>query len=81
MDAKKPSKEERIAELAKKIAQDCATDIVLLNAPLERGVDNRFMIAARKRVRRPNLLLILVTPGGDGDAAYRIARFAQENYE
>lgn len=81
MEAKKPSRDERVAELAKKIAQDHATDVVLLNTPLERGIDNKFMIAATKRHRRPNLLLILVTPGGDGDAAYRIARFIQDHYE
>jgi len=81
MEMKKPSKEEKISELSKKIAEQDATDVVLLNAPLERGMDNKFMIEANKRRKRENLLLMLVTPGGDADTAYRIARFAQEHYE
>jgi ClpP class serine protease len=33
------------------------------------------------RKRRKNAILILVTEGGDPDAAYRIARCFQEHYE
>jgi hypothetical protein len=34
-----------------------------------------------KRRRRPNVLLVLVSPGGDAHAAYRVARCLQRNYK
>jgi len=56
-------------------------DIVLLNADLERPLDYKFIAGIKKARQHKNLMLILVTSGGDADVAYRIARYAQENYE
>lgn len=56
-------------------------DVVLMNASFERGIDNRFIDGIRTNKQKQNLLLILVTPGGDADVAYRIARYAQDNYK
>jgi len=60
-------------------ASDC--DILMFNAPVERPRDRRIIkwLSARKCKR--NLFMILVTNGGDPDAAYRIARCVQNHYE
>ncbi|MBS1020489.1 ATP-dependent Clp protease proteolytic subunit [Gluconobacter cerinus] len=59
------------------------SDIIYLNAAMERGIDTEIIEALCKRgnERKENLLLILVTSGGDADAAYRIARTIQDFYK
>jgi hypothetical protein len=60
-------------------AQD--TDILMFNSAIERPRDRWVMEWLEERQqRRPNLLMILVTNGGDPDAAYRIARALQRAY-
>jgi len=56
-------------------------DIFLLNGDLERPLDFQFLRFVTKYKVKPKALLILVTPGGDADVAYRIARHLQEFYE
>lgn len=58
------------------------SDVMYLNAAMERGIDTEIVeaICNRGNNRRENLLLILVTSGGDADAAYRIARTIQDFY-
>lgn len=56
------------------------TDILLFNGPIERPRDRRLIKSLTSRTCRPNLLMILVTNGGDPDAAYRIARSIQDHY-
>lgn len=63
------------------VGQNLDCDIVLLNSDVERGVDNEFINKVGKYKRAKNLLMLIVTPGGDADVAYRIARCAQDNYE
>lgn len=57
------------------------TDILMFNAPIERPRDRRFIKMLSNRACRPNLFMILVTNGGDPDAAYRIARSIQDHYQ
>ena len=57
------------------------TDIILYNGIIARPFDVVFIKKCIKRQRRSNAVLILVTEGGDPDAAYRIGRCIQENYE
>ena len=71
----------KIFDAAKAASLESEADVVLLNGDIERGVDNQFILQVRKRKKNKNLLLLIVTPGGDADAAYRIARCAQDNYE
>jgi Serine dehydrogenase proteinase len=71
----------KIFDAAKAASEEAEADIVILNGDIERGVDNRFILQVRKRKKNKRLILLLVTPGGDADAAYRIARCAQDNYE
>ena len=75
-DAKKS-----IHALANKIAQSKDSDVVILNFGIESGFDLLFLnfLNVRKN-KRPNLFLILITEGGDADAAYRIGRYLQDNY-
>lgn len=56
-------------------------DILILNAPIERHRDRRLINTCKKRKCRPNLFMIVVTNGGDPDAAYRLARCVQNRYE
>jgi hypothetical protein len=80
--ATKPLTErEDVFAAAKVVAERLKCDIVLLNSTIERGVDNDFILSVRKHKRAKTLLMLLVTPGGDADAAYRIARCAQDCYE
>ena len=77
----KPIDTKKIFYAAKAASLEAEADVVLLNGDIERGVDNQFILQVRKRKKNKNLLLLLITPGGDADAAYRIARCAQDNYE
>jgi len=60
-----------------------ATDhaIFILNGDLERPLDFHFLRFITKHKEKSKALLILVTPGGDADVAYRIARHLQDFYE
>ncbi|KAG8153848.1 SDH family Clp fold serine proteinase [Burkholderia catarinensis] len=66
---------------ARAVAQRLDCDIAVINSDIERNVDNDFILKVRTFKKAKNLLLFIVTPGGDADAAYRIARCAQDNYE
>lgn len=69
--------------LAAQIAEKQDADIILYNGGIFRPCDEQLIrecIARGKSGRRSNVILILVTGGGDPDAAYRIARCLQRNY-
>lgn len=70
-----------LLECANKVAVSLDADVLLINAYIERRLDDRLINMVSKRRRRKNVLLILVTLGGDADAAYRIARCLQDSYE
>ena len=63
------------------LANELDADVILYNGPLMRPWDNIFIQQCVTRRKRPNVLLILVTEGGDADCAYRIARCLQTQYE
>src|SRR6266478_9667534 len=67
--------------LADKIARTLDADLLLYNAPIERHLDQRVIELCNSMRRRPNVALILVTTGGDADAAYRIATCLQSKYK
>lgn len=68
-------------QIMRRIVETWDCDILLFNAPIERPRDRRMINALANRNCRPNLFMILVTRGGDPDAAYRIARSIQNHYE
>jgi hypothetical protein len=70
-----------VAALAIRISEERDADIVLHNGPIERGADLRFMKLIKRSKIRSNVILILITQGGNADAAYRIARCLQKNYQ
>ena len=68
-------------DIANQIAAERDVDVIFHSGRLDREVAHRITQDVRKRNKRRNVLFILVTFGGDGGAAYRIARLLQANYE
>ena len=62
------------------VAEKLDADVLIVNAPIYRPLALRLLELCKKRNRRPNLLLVLVTNGGDAHTAYRIARCFQRLY-
>lgn len=59
---------------------DC--DVVVINSPMEPGVDTELRSQVLSREEKPGrVIAILVTEGGIADVAYRSARILQANYE
>jgi len=56
------------------------TDVISYNGPLERMEDLRFIEFLAEQKTHDDIILILVTPGGNPDAAYKIARYIQSAY-
>ncbi len=63
------------------VAESADCDILLLNGPLLFPVDQEVAQLCKGRQGRRNLLFMLVTTGGDADAAYRLATTLQNHYE
>lgn len=68
-------------EIMKRIIAAADTDILLFNAPIARPGDVLIVNQCQTRKCRPNLFMVLITLGGDPDAAYRIARTLQNHYK
>ena len=72
---------ERVLQIAGAVADDLDADVILYNGAIScAGADLLIEKTASLR-RRRNALLLLVTRGGNPDAAYRIARWLQRKYE
>jgi hypothetical protein len=65
---------------ADEVANAGDVDIMLVNAGMYDPLARNFIALCRKRRRRPNVILILVTTGGDAGQAYWIARSLQQLY-
>lgn len=63
------------------ISESFDADVIFYNGPLVPPYDHRFIRACAGRVRRDNVILVLVTDGGSADTAFRIAAWLQENYD
>lgn len=79
MDIHKKVREIKV--VADAVSENLDADVVLYNGEIRRHQDKEFIEACSRRNKRTNVILILVTGGGNPDAAYRIARFLQKNYE
>lgn len=75
----KPSEE--TLKLASAYAEKHKTDICIYNGPIRRFYDISFIQSLASNREHDNLFLILVTNGGDADAAYKIACFIQDIYD
>ena len=80
MDTKEP-RDLTEEEVADRLAAELDADIILYNGPIERPADTLLIDECITRRRRKNVLMVLVTTGGDADSAYRIARCLQRKYE
>lgn len=67
-------------QIADLVADELNADVILYSGPIERDIDRMLIDACVTRRRRDNVLLMLVTMGGDPHTAYRIARCFQDNY-
>lgn len=70
-----------IKQCANKVADKLSADVLLINADIKRSLDEELISLLNSRKLQKNIFLILVTPGGDPDAAYRIARCLQDSYD
>ena len=70
-----------LAEQADIVAAELNADVIHYCGEIARPYDTKFIDECTRRSRRENVLLILVTQGGDPDAAYRIARYLQSTYK
>ncbi|WP_234901888.1 SDH family Clp fold serine proteinase [Agrobacterium rubi] len=55
-------------------------DIYLYNGEIKRSADLRFIEMVNSEKQHDDCLLIMVTPGGDPDAAYKMSRYLQHRY-
>jgi hypothetical protein len=69
------------ADSADAVAEKFGCDVLFFNGPIGRPFDWQLTRLCANRQRRKTVLLLLVTGGGDPDAAYRIARCLQDKYE
>ena len=70
-----------VNEAAGKLAKESAADIFLFNGELNRKYVLQFLDEIHNYKSSKNIILLLVTDGGDPDAAYKIARYIQDHYE
>jgi len=70
-----------LIQYANKIADEHDADVVMLNGTIGRLNAQRLIHIGKNKNRRENVLFVLVTLGGDPDAAYIIARHLQSQYQ
>ena len=68
-------------EQADAVSLGLDADVLLLNGPMDRGIDRKLISWCTTRRRRTNVFCIAVTSGGDANVAYRMARVLQHCYE
>ena len=65
---------------ADEVAEQLDADVIYFEGPISQILAHRIISECNARRRRANVLFIMVTFGGDPNAAYRIARCFQMNY-
>lgn len=70
-----------IFKLAKDVSEEQDSDILILSGPINSATWIKMAeLLHLKKKKKKNIILILVTPGGDPDAAFRIGRCLQREY-
>jgi hypothetical protein len=75
------SDDKEVKGFAGKVSSALKADVILYNGGIRLGSDIRLTNLCRGRKRNPNVLLILVTEGGDANTAFRLARCLHRNYQ
>jgi hypothetical protein len=73
--------DDKVTKAANALAEKTGSDVYIFNSEIERPHDQELIDCISDMPKRKNITLILVTEGGSADAAYRMARCLQENYE
>ena len=71
----------KIPKMAKEIAIEMQSDIVFYSGEINQDAWLDFQKMISEKRHHPNVILVLITPGGDPHAAYKIARILQTSYE
>lgn len=74
-------KSETIENLIDEVSHAMDADILIYMGKIKRPYDDKIINDCRTKKSRKNILLILMTMGGELDAAYRITRCLQEAYQ
>lgn len=69
-----------VALRAAKVITEAQADVLLYSGPMDRPFDDAVIHRCKEHQQNEHLMLVLCTGGGDANAAYRIARFAQKAY-
>lgn len=73
---------DEINKLSQSIVKKESADIILFNADIHRRSVKKIISLIKERENlNENVILILVTSGGDPDAAYQLARYLQRKYK
>ena len=70
-----------LEELAELIASSTDTDVIFYSGAIRYWTAHQLTSNLDLRAKRSNVMLILVTWGGDPSGAYKIARFLQDSYQ
>ena len=70
-----------VTEIIKRIANHYDADVYLYIGPMFYPDDRRFVEEIRRGKKRKNALLVLDTPGGSAEVAYRVGRAVQRTYK
>ncbi|MGI4801438.1 MAG: SDH family Clp fold serine proteinase [Janthinobacterium lividum] len=68
-------------EIFDAVSDELDADVLYMNCGISGGLDTLLIKAVKKGKVRKNVLLILITNGGNPDVAFKIARCLQNNYE
>lgn len=72
---------ELISAAANKLADATKSDVLLYSGGIDRPYDDKLLDLVGGMTKRENVILFLCTPGGDANAAYRMARCLQDSYK
>lgn len=75
------SREEMLQEAILEVSEEYDADILCYFGNLFPNFDRKVLRVCRRRgKKRPNVLLVLCTPGGSADSAYRVSHCLQRQY-
>ena len=70
----------KIETLCSKVCDEYDADLIFYFGPVERPKDDFLIDECPKKQKRTNVILMICTFGGDGNAAYRISRILRKQY-
>lgn len=75
------AQEQELTKAATEFANSADADVFVYTGDIQRPHDTKLIDLCSKATKRKNIAFFLCTRGGDPNAAYRIARCLQQNYE